>query len=431
MKRVKVLVCFWVGLALIAGLGAQRLTARPQDGGLPVNLEELVEEALARNPRLAAAEKVWRASLEDIPQAKALPDPMLSFGHFFQSIETRLGPQRNKLSVSQRFPFFGKLSLKGRIAAEQAAVLEARYGQMKKDVILRVTEAFYTLFWFDEAVQITQQEKAVLDRLVEIARKKYASGTTGQQDALKAQLEISRLEDRIITLRQGRRSAVSRLNSLLNRLDGGTFEELEVQQPAPLALDLERLQAWAAEASPELSTADRVILKNDLQLDLAKKSRWPDLNVMLDYFDIGAGTATPPEAGRNAWMASVGINIPLWRGKLKAAEAEAAIRLEASQDTRQGVQNDTAARVSELYFEVKMYEDQMRLYEMSLIPQASQTLRAGEIGYIAGKGDFLSILDAERMLVQLRTALVKLKSERGKSLARLERAVGRTITGRE
>ena len=430
MKGAKIYGCILMGLVLAAGLEARDPAARPQDGSSPVRLEALVEEALAGSPSLRAAEKMWRAALEDVPQARALPDPMLSFGHFFRSIETRLGPQRNKLSVSQRLPFFGKLSLKGRIAAEQAAVLEARFAQMRRDVILHVTEAYYALFWFDEAIRVTGQERTVLERLVEAARRKYAAGAAGQQDALKAQLEITRLADRILSLRQGRLAAASRLNALLNRQDGGTFERIEVPAAAPLDVGLEQLQAWAAEASPELDTADRIISANDLQLELARKSRWPDLNLMLDYFEIGAGSAAVPEAGRNAWMASVGINIPLWRGKLRAAEAEAAIRLEASRDTRRGVQNDTAARVSELYHEVKMYEDQLTLYETSLIPQATQTLRAGELGYVSGQGDFLSILDAERLLVQLRTALAKLKSDRGKSLARLERAVGRAITGR-
>jgi outer membrane protein TolC len=148
---------------------------------------------------------------------------------------------------------------------------------------------------------------------------------------------------------------------------------------------------------------------------------------MVDYFDIGGGSTTHPEDGRNAWMASVGINIPLWRGKLRAAESEAAIRLKASQDLRQDLQNDTSARIHELFAEVKMYEEQARLYEHSLIPQAEQALRSAEIAYIAGKTDFLSILDGERMLIQLKTAFAKLTADRGKSLARLERVVGSEI----
>lgn len=392
-----------------------------------VELDDLVNEALSRNPRIQAAEKEWQAALEKVPQAKALPDPMLSYGHFFRSIETRLGPQRNKFSLSQRFPFFGKLSLKERIAAEQAAVLEEHFQQASRDVVLLVKEAFFSLHWMEEAVRIAQQEKESLQRLSVVALKKYETGAAAQQDALKAQLEISKLSDRILTLRQGRHAAETKLMALLNRDRESGFGPIQAYVQPALSVDLETLLIWAEQTRPELRRAEKVIAKNDLDLELAKKNYWPDFNVMLDYFEIGSGNTTQPDDGGNAWMASVGINIPLWRGKLRAAEAEAALRLKASQDIRSDLQNDTSARVIELYHEVKMLEEQAQLYQFSLLPQAEQTFKSAEISYIAGKADFLSILDAERMLIQLRTAYAKLAADRGKTWARLERVVGQKI----
>ncbi len=420
-----------VGLTLILGLGGGHRLCGSQETGPGPDLADLIQEAFLQNPRLRAAEIEWRAAQEKIPQAKALPDPMLTFGHFFRSIETRLGPQRNKLSLGQKFPFFGKLSLQGRIAAEQAAVLESQLAQIRQDIALQVKEAYYSLTWFDEAIRVAQSEREVLERLAEVSRTRYETGSAAQQDALKAQLEITKLADRIMTLRQGRRSSVSQLNALLSRPAGSGLGEVRIHPSIPFEIDLERLQAWAEEARPELSKMSRVIQSHSLGLDLAKKNYWPDLNVMLDYFEIGSGMATVPESGRNAWMASIGINIPLWRGKLRAAEAEAAMRLEASEDVLADLKNDTAARVHELYFEIKTYEEQSRLYKLTLIPQAEQALKASEIGYLAGKSDFLSILDAERMLLQLRTALAKLRADKARSLARLERVVGREIYGGE
>jgi len=431
MIRRKIHLVGWIWTLAVLGLASGNLMAVSEEAGAGPDLADLIQEALDQNPRLRAAEIEWRAAQEKIPQAKALPDPMLSFGHFFRSIETRLGPQRNKLSLSQKFPFFGKLSLRGRIAAEQASVLESQLAQIRQDVTLQVKEAFYSLNWFDEAIRVAESEKAVLERLAEVARNRYETGSAAQQDALKAQLEITRLTDRILTLRQGRRASLSQLNALLSRPAASDLGEVRAVPSVPFEIGLERLQAWAADARPELSKLNRVIQSQSLRLDLAKKNYWPDLNVMVDYFEIGSGTATVPESGRNAWMASIGINIPLWRGKLRAAEAEAAMRLEASEDVLTDLKNDTAARVHELYFEIKTYQEQSRLYELTLIPQAEQALKASEIGYIAGKTGFLSILDAERMLLQLRTALARLQADKAKSLARLERIIGREINGEE
>jgi outer membrane protein TolC len=400
-----------------------------QEGDFPKQaiLDEMIQEAWENNPAAQAAEMRWKAALEKIPQVKALPDPVLSYGHFFKSIETRLGPQRNKLSLSQRFPFFGKLSLKEQIALEQAAVLEEQILQIRQDISLKVKEAYHSLSWFDEAVQIGLTEKEVLQRLADVARRKYEVGSASQQDYLKAQLEITRVTDKLLSLKQGRHAAVAQLNALLSRPADSMIETVEKPVFIPLQVIPEVLTEWAAAERPELRATQQLIKKNGLDLDLAKKNYWPDFNVMVDYFDIGGGTTTHPQDGRNAWMASIGINIPLWRGKLKAAETEAAIQLKANQNVLKSLQNDTAAKIRELYHEIKMYDEQISLYRHSLVPQAEQSLKASEIGYVAGTVDFLNFLDAERMLLQLKTGYAKLLADRGKSLARLERVVGRDL----
>lgn len=419
MKKFLIFLCF--GIIVLGGM-----PIFPEQ--VATDLDDLIQIALEQNPKVKAAENLWLAAIEVVPQAKAMPDPMLIYGHFFQSIETRLGPQRNKLSLSQKFPFFGKLSLKGKIAAEQAAVLEEQYNLVRHDVVVSVKEAFYALSWFEEAIEISQSEQEILKRLARVARKKYETGTASQQDALKAQLEISKISDRVLALEQGRRSASIKLATLINQPSDYEFGEMAFPMPAPLHFDLATLFAWAELERPELKKANQQIEKNELQLELTKKNYWPDFNIMVDYIDIGGGTTTMPEDGRNAWMAAVGINIPLWRGKLNASKAQATIRLDASRDIIQDIQNDTQARISELFHEIKMYEEQSSLYQLSLIPQAEQAFKAAEIGYMAGKADFLNILDAERMLLQLKTAYVKLQSDRSKSLARLERVVGRQLS---
>jgi len=424
MKKTKYV---WVLLLVLNVLVVPLFSQKNNLPGKAV-LEELIQEAWENNPGAHAAEMRWKAALEKIPQVKALPDPIFSYGHFFKSIETRLGPQRNKLSLSQRVPFFGKLSLKEQIALEQATVLEEQILQIKQDVTLKVKEAFYSLSWIDEVMQISLSEKEVLQRFADVARRKYETGAANQQDYLKAQLEITRVSEKLLSLKQGRHAAVARLNALLSRPSGSVFDEVEKTEFRPLELDPMVLTEWAASERPELRAVQQLIKKNDLDLDLAKKNYWPDFNVMVDYFDIGGGSTTHPNDGRNAWMASIGISIPLWRGKLKAAEAEAAIQLKANQSVLKDLQNNTSAKINELYHEIKMYEDQVSLYRHSLIPQAEQSLKASEIGYVAGNVDFLNILDAERMLLQLKTGFAKLLADRGKSLARLERVVGRDLT---
>lgn len=391
-------------------------------------LPELIEEALSQNPQIKAARNEWEASLQVIPQAKSLPDPMLSYSYFGQSVETRLGPQRNKFSLSQKFPFFGKLSLKGEIARKGASVLEEQYMAVKLNIVLKVKKAFFSLFWLDSAIRIAQEEKEVLERLTKIAEKKYETGEANQQDVLKAQLEISKVQDKILILNQRRRAIAAELNALLNRRPDSFIGEVEEFEVPELKFELEELYEWAREMRPELRKAQHFIEKNEESLKLAKKNYFPDFRLMFDYIDIGAGTTTNVKDGRNSWMASVGINIPIWRKKLRAAEAEAVTKLKASQDSYKNVQNETLSRVNELFFEVNTASEQVNLYKYSLLPQAEQSLKASEVGYLTGKVDFLNLLDAERMVLLIRIGYFKTIADLGKSLAQLERVVGKDLT---
>jgi cobalt-zinc-cadmium efflux system outer membrane protein len=394
-------------------------------------LSEFIQAALNENPQIKATDKEWQAALQRIPQVKSLPDPMLSFSHFGQSVETRLGPQRNKISVSQMFPFFGKLSIKGEVAHSQAWILEAQYRAVKADIILKVKQTFFSLYWFDKALKISQEEKEVLQRLVRVAQKKYETGQATQQDVLKAQLEISKVLDKILSLKQGRKAVAAEMNTLLNRpVEASVWIVDEVEVPG-IQFELVELYEWAKENRPELIKVQRLIEKGEKSLKLTKKNYYPDFHVMFDYIDIGSGTTTSPEDGRNAWMGSVGINIPLWRKRLRAAEAEEATKLEASEDLYRNIENETLSRVNELFFEAKTVEEQIKLYQYSLLPQAEQSFKASEIGYLAGKVDFLNLLESERMVLMIKTGYHKAVSDLNKSLARLERIVGKELVIRE
>ncbi len=394
-------------------------------------LSELIQESLSQNPNVKAARNEWQAALEVIPQAKSLPDPILGYSYFGRSIETRLGPQRNKVSLSQMFPYFGKLSLKGKIADKRALILEEQYNGIKLDTILKVKKAFFSLFWFDRAIKITREEKGVIERLAKIAQMKYETGKASQQDVLKAQLEISKVLDKILILDQGRKAIAAGLNALLDRLPDSHFGEVAEFEVPELRVELEKLYGWAKEMRPEIRKAQHFIGKNEESLKLAKKNYFPDFKLMVDYIDIGGGSTTNIKDGRNSWMASIGINIPVWRAKLHAAEAEAVISLKASKDRFKDVENVTLSQVNELFFEVKTAQDQFELYKYSLLPQAEQTFKASEIGYLTGKVDFLNLLDSERMVLLIKIGYFKTISDLGKGLAKLERVIGKDLTDKQ
>ena len=79
-------------------------------------LESYLSLAMRSSPALEAARARHEASKALVGRVGALPDPVVSYGHYFEEVETRVGPQVYRLGVRQRLPWFGKLSL-----AEDAA----------------------------------------------------------------------------------------------------------------------------------------------------------------------------------------------------------------------------------------------------------------------------------------------------------------------
>ena len=185
-----------------------------------LRVEQLVQEAIEKNPKIIAARERHSKLKEKVPQAGALEDPMLGFGvvnvpNNFNFNEEDM--TMKEISVSQKFPFPGKRSL-----IEEAAVRDADAGAAEVEEIANQMEkevkaAFYDLSHVYRATGVTQRNKSLLEELSKITRTRYSLGRGIQEDIIRIQVEISKMVDDLIMLEQKKRSLAARLNYLLNR----------------------------------------------------------------------------------------------------------------------------------------------------------------------------------------------------------------------
>lgn len=167
-------------------------------------LKELIETALENNPGVRRSFGEYQAALQRIPQVTTLPDPMLGITQFARSPETRVGPQNTMLSISQRFPWFGKLSDRGKVAAKEAAALEQLYEAEKAELLRRVKLSYFDLAYIDRAVRIVSEDLELLRHFETLAQARYAQGAGLQQAVVKLQAEITLDLNRLEVLhRQG------------------------------------------------------------------------------------------------------------------------------------------------------------------------------------------------------------------------------------
>lgn len=412
-------------LLLLCGLGVVA-DATADDSG-KMSLEALLEEAVANNPQIQAARSRWQSNRAIIEARRAFPDPQFSYGYFVESVETRVGPQRHIVGAKQKLPFFGKRGLRADIASKEAQALEAQYEAVKQEVIREVKKRFYDLFYITKSIDITLNEKEILKRFERIARTKYETGIGNQQNILKVHVELSRLKDKLLTLNNQKDTLHTMLNKLLNRSADYSMGRPEQPYFRRFSYIQSQLLRLAREHRPELKASVSQIEKSDKTLSLAKKDTYPDFTIGANYIEIGEGPLPVDDNGKDAFNVMLNINIPIWKTKLSAQVESAAKMIQSRKERYQAIWNQTEFEVADAFFKIQTARDTHDLYQNVLLPQAEQSLRSAEAGYITGIVDFLDLLDADRVLLRIQYGYWKAYADYFKRIADAERAVGKEL----
>lgn len=404
--------------------GAEAATAGAAGEG--VTLGELVAEAVERNPRLKAARLRWAQVIERYPQVTAYDDPVLSYTYAVEPVETRLGPQEGIFSLSQKIPFPGKLGLKGEVVVKEVEIARTNYEKEIRDVIVEVKKTYYELFYLDRAIELTRQNKEVLEHLSTLAAADYGGDATALNDVLKAQSQYAQAGYDLILLREMRSTEATRLNTLLDRDAEHPVGAIAEPPVRDFDFTLDELYRWALE-SEENRAAALEVRKEELEERLARYRYLPDFRIGLNYADIGDPVFPVGDGGRDAVAVTLGINIPIWFSKNDAAVKEAAIRRERARQEKLAVANETKSRVKEAFFKLTNSERLMELYGDSLLPQAARSLETAEAWYKAGEGSLSGLLETQSIWFNFQLAYYRAMADYLKSLAELERVTGRPL----
>src|SRR5581483_11839767 len=189
-----------------------------------VSLQTLVAEALEQNPEIIAMQRSFDMMRARIPQAKALPEPMLNYGYAGNAVplppfDIQKGDPSSArtFSFTQELPYPGKLAIKGKMANVAAEAEWWNYEQVRLNVVAEVKDAYFDLYFLHKAIETVTKNQELLEKFVKIAEASYSVGKGIQQDVLKAQVEVSKLVDQLTVLEQRKQTAEARLNSLLFR----------------------------------------------------------------------------------------------------------------------------------------------------------------------------------------------------------------------
>jgi len=409
-------------LAILGLHGPARGTELPTD---KTPLADLVDEALQNNPDLQAARERWQMSEHRIVPAQSLDDPTLgvAFSNYpvdsFRADETPM--TGNELRIAQNFPFPGKLAAKGEVARQQALWYKAVYEDGRLQLAQKIKDAYFRLYYQDRAIAVTEENLAILENFISLTKTRYEVGSGLQQDLLKAQLQQSRLMDRLFTQQQQRRSVLAGLNQLLARPSGQSLEVTAELSLATVTAEPQQLRQAARQNRPMFASYQSLIDRYGSQRDLAELDYYPNFNVWTSYRFRDDDL---PDTGTDFISAGVTMNLPIWREKRSAAVAEAEAGLRMALRQQQEFGNQVDATIEDVSARLEKNHDLAVLFATGLIPQAQQTFDASLSAYQVGKVDFLSLLDSLMTLYDYRLDYQRVLADYHRNIAELEGASG-------
>jgi outer membrane protein TolC len=417
-----------IAATLSAAGGPARAEAPPALGDQPA-LSDYLDYAERNNPGLQAAYATWRAALERVPQARAFPDPRVTYQYYFEPVETRVGPQRWSLGISQMLPFLGKRGLRGDAASEAAEAARERYEAEKLRVAYRVKDAYHEYVYLARGLEILRENLKLMEYFESVARTLYEVGSSKHADVIRAQVELGKLEDRLRTMEDLRGPIVARLNAALNRpLDEPLPWPNPVATPVPQIAD-ERVYELLRAANPELRAREHEVRREEFAADLAGKDYFPDLTLGLNYIATDhARMSGVRGSGDDPVIGSVSINIPIWYGKYAAGVREAERRRDAAARMREETRNRLSTDARLVLYRLDDAARKVDLYGNTLVPKGRESIEATETSYRAGKATFLELVDSERVLLEFQLARERALADQAQRLAELEMTVGRPLT---
>jgi cobalt-zinc-cadmium efflux system outer membrane protein len=403
------------------GLPPPSATLLPADAGL----DDYVSIALRDNPGIHRAVRQVQVLGYQVPQVTSLDDPMINLiPPTGDMLETAAGMMDAAVGVSQKLPFPGKLSARGRIVEDAVRMALANLADTRIATVAQVQKAYYSYYLADVSIQITQQSEQLLRQIHDVAAARYKAGAATQQDVLRAEVELYGLQNELITLEQQRATARALLNTLMNRA-------ADAPLPAPGAFELARVE-WklpqamqqAAKSNPRLTRLQAQIERDLETVKLARLNYFPDLTVGYTYTFISSSGISPVRTGDDAWNLAFGVNLPIWWQRLRARVLEGNAQTLASVEEYDDLRNRLFFELQDTLVKIDTQYRQAVLLRDLIVPRAWQAVTVSTSSYQAGSLEFTALIDNWRKWLDFSLGYQRALAELEQRFADLQQLIG-------
>lgn len=409
MSAFKGLACLILLVTTSSQISAEQKT--------PLTLQQAVAQAIQKDPWLEGSQYRENATISSSIAADTLPDPVVSLGlanvptdgfAFDQEPMTQI-----KAGISQMFPRGESLSIR----RKQLEELATQHPFMRLDRIAK-TQVAVSMKWLDvylaqQSISLIEKDRSLFEQLSEIAEANYSSavGKVRQQDIIRAQLELARLEDRLTKLSSQKERASAELLEWLTGGDSGAFNNsvnvasLELPKTLPeiegienayykiLKANNQQMLANILISHPLIRAVESRIKSSQTGIKLAKQQYKQQWGVNASY----AYRADDQMDRSRADFLSIGVSfdLPLFTENKQDKEVSAAVNeSEAIKTEKRLVLRGMLAQMQSIFAARERLLERQTLYRTNILQQSSEQAEASLTAYTNDDGDFAEVVRA-------------------------------------
>ena len=326
--------------------------------------------------------------------------------------------------VMQTFPWFGKVDARTQAATKETSAAQQKYQAARLALFKEVKEGFYEFAYLAGAIDIAKENLELMRHFEEVAETKHMTTEASHPDVIRAQVEIAKIEDVLRGLNQLREPTVSRLRTALTLPADTNLPWPKTEEFNAIEVDYERLANTLRQKNPELASLNYEAMAAGSKITLAEKNFYPDIGVGVNWENMDS------RGGRDGVAMVFQMNLPLWRDSYRAGERQAQAQKASIEQQKIETENVLLTKAAQSLYEYRDSIRKIRLYRDTLIPKGRELLQASEAAYREGTIDFLSLIDAQRTLLDYHLSLQRAIADNQQKLAELEMLAGTELDSR-
>ena len=385
---------------------------------IPLTLAEAEDLALSEEPGFAALRERAAALGEQAVVASQLPDPTMHIGLANYPINSggfsTEGMTQAQLGYRQSFPSGKSRESSAEKYESLSLSMHANADARARDVRARVRDAWLEAYYWQQAHEIVTESRPFFSDLATVTRSLYSVGRKTQHDVLRAELELGRLDDRLIEINRRHIQAKAVLSEWLGEEAGRPIANaLPEWEHIPALEDLRP----NLESHPTMIASDARITASAASVVVAEERKKPGWALDLGY-GYREGYLPSGEPRSDFVSVSISIDLPFFNKNRQDRSLAAALRdRSASKYERTELFRRLSSLLDAEYAHWQELNRRVALFESLILELSESQAQAALLAYQSEAGDFADVMRGYIDDLNIRLDHVRLQVERSQSYA--------------